>query len=161
MNRKFINKKGRKMKNSSEQKRLTVIKFLLGFASSTELIDDRIKNIMERVLVEGETLVRIAKDLDLSAPYVGQLFRVGFSKIRHGLSFLGEKDMASAKENLSEFSTLSIRAQNCLKRSGIKNFDDLKKFSKPDLLGCSNFGKKSLVEIEEFLAKKGLPPLKD
>jgi DNA-directed RNA polymerase subunit alpha len=51
---------------------------------------------------------------------------------------------------------LSVRALNCLKAADVETLADLVSFSKHDLLKFRNFGKKSLVELEDLVANKGL-----
>ncbi len=51
---------------------------------------------------------------------------------------------------------LSVRAYNCLKAAKINSLAEMVKFDTHELLKFRNFGKKSLVEIEELLQEKGL-----
>ncbi len=51
---------------------------------------------------------------------------------------------------------LSVRAFNCLKAANIGQLGELVKYDMHELLKFRNFGKKSLVEIEELLVEKGL-----
>lgn len=51
---------------------------------------------------------------------------------------------------------LSVRAYNCLKAAKINSLAELVKYDTHELLKFRNFGKKSLVEIEELLAEKNL-----
>jgi DNA-directed RNA polymerase subunit alpha len=51
---------------------------------------------------------------------------------------------------------LSVRAYNCLKAAKINSLAELVKYDTHELLKFRNFGKKSLVEIEELLTEKGL-----
>ena len=51
---------------------------------------------------------------------------------------------------------LSVRAYNCLKAAKINSLAELVRFDTHELLKFRNFGKKSLVEIEELLQMKGL-----
>jgi len=59
------------------------------------------------------------------------------------------------KTPLSELD-LSVRAYNCLKAADIKSLGDLVSYNIADLLKFRNFGKKSLTELEELVAEKGL-----
>ncbi|MCE3008580.1 MAG: DNA-directed RNA polymerase subunit alpha [Bacteroidetes bacterium] len=59
------------------------------------------------------------------------------------------------KTNLSELD-LSVRAYNCLKAAEIRTLGDLVSYNIADLLKFRNFGKKSLSELEELVASKGL-----
>jgi DNA-directed RNA polymerase subunit alpha len=62
---------------------------------------------------------------------------------------------------------LSVRAYNCLKRSGITRVGQVLEMSEDDLLAVWNFGRKSLDELRERLHAKGyieyslLPPLEE
>lgn len=51
---------------------------------------------------------------------------------------------------------LSVRAYNCLKAAKINSLANLVSYDTHELLKFRNFGKKSLVEIDELLAEKGL-----
>ena len=51
---------------------------------------------------------------------------------------------------------LSVRAYNCLKAAKIDSLGELVRYDTHELLKFRNFGKKSLVEIEELLVQKGL-----
>ncbi len=72
-----------------------------------------------------------------------------------------EKDEAvDEKESILERSIdelgLTVRSHNCLKRMNINTIGDLIKKKESDLLKVRNFGKKSLQEVQEVLAKFGL-----
>jgi len=51
---------------------------------------------------------------------------------------------------------LSVRAYNCLKRAGITKVGQVLEMAEDDLLGVRNFGRKSLDELRERLASRGL-----
>ena len=51
---------------------------------------------------------------------------------------------------------LSVRAYNCLKAVKINSLGEMVRYDTHELLKFRNFGKKSLVEIEELLQIKGL-----
>ena len=51
---------------------------------------------------------------------------------------------------------LSVRALNCLKSAEVETLGELVVFNKTDLLKFRNFGKKSLTELDEFLANLNL-----
>jgi DNA-directed RNA polymerase subunit alpha len=51
---------------------------------------------------------------------------------------------------------LSVRALNCLKAAEVETLGDLVSFNKNDLMKFRNFGKKSLTELDELVAVKGL-----
>ena len=51
---------------------------------------------------------------------------------------------------------LSVRAYNCLKAAKINSLSELDRYDTHEILKFRNFGKKSLVEIEELLTEIGL-----
>lgn len=51
---------------------------------------------------------------------------------------------------------LSVRAYNCLKAADVKTLGDLVKLEISDMMKFRNFGKKSLAELEQLVAEKGL-----
>jgi DNA-directed RNA polymerase subunit alpha len=51
---------------------------------------------------------------------------------------------------------LGVRSYNCLKREGVETVGDLIDKSEAELLNIPNFGKKSIEEVRERLAERGL-----
>ncbi len=51
---------------------------------------------------------------------------------------------------------LSVRAYNCLKAADVKTLGDLVQLEISDMMKFRNFGKKSLAELEQLVAEKGL-----
>ena len=51
---------------------------------------------------------------------------------------------------------LSVRAYNCLKAANVKVLGDLASLEVSDMMKFRNFGKKSLAELEQLVAEKGL-----
>ncbi len=51
---------------------------------------------------------------------------------------------------------LSVRAFNCLKSADIRSLGDLVRLEVADMMKFRNFGKKSLTELEQLVADKGL-----
>ena len=51
---------------------------------------------------------------------------------------------------------LSVRSANCLKTAGIKTIADLVQKKEAEMLKYHNFGKKSLIEIQNLLQGMGL-----
>ncbi|MCX6600620.1 MAG: DNA-directed RNA polymerase subunit alpha [bacterium] len=51
---------------------------------------------------------------------------------------------------------LSVRSANCLKEARVRTIADLVRRDEPDMLKFKNFGRKSLVELNEILKVKGL-----
>ncbi len=61
------------------------------------------------------------------------------------------KVVKNLPESISEW-PLSVRSVNILHHNGIKTLQQLLCFSQSELLKAPNFGRKSLREIEEFIA---------
>lgn len=59
-------------------------------------------------------------------------------------------------EILIEELEIGVRSYNCLKREGIQTVADLLKRSEAELMNIPNFGRKSIEEVIENLAKMGL-----
>lgn len=95
--------------------------------------------------------------------------------IRHFILFSDEKislesDEVQAEEEYDEESlyirqmlksklvdlNLSVRALNCLKAAEVETLGDLVSYNKSDLMKFRNFGRKSLVELEELVESKNL-----
>ncbi len=51
---------------------------------------------------------------------------------------------------------LSVRALNCLKAANVDTLGDLVQFQKTDLLKFRNFGKKSLMELDDMFERLNL-----
>jgi len=51
---------------------------------------------------------------------------------------------------------LSVRAYNCLKAADVKTLGELVQLEISDMMKFRNFGKKSLAELEQLVAEKGL-----
>ena len=95
--------------------------------------------------------------------------------IRHFMLFSDDKidlesEVASTNEEYDEESlyirqmlkskltnlNISVRALNCLKAADVETLGDLVSYNKSDLMKFRNFGKKSLVELEELVDSKKL-----
>jgi DNA-directed RNA polymerase subunit alpha len=59
-------------------------------------------------------------------------------------------------DTLIEELELGVRSYNCLKREGVETVGDLMAKSEAELLNIPNFGKKSIEEVRERLAERGL-----
>ncbi len=66
------------------------------------------------------------------------------------------KSGGSEDDILIEELEIGVRSYNCLKREGIQTVGDLVKRSEAELMNIPNFGKKSIEEVKENLAKLGL-----
>lgn len=121
------------------------------------LPQSRIMDIWEKVL---DRLANVPNELDLMEETIDRL--------TEELAEL--KDVKAEKEKLDSLtqeerellmkpidgSALSIRAQNGLKSADISNVYQLTQLSHNDLSHIRNFGKKSIAEIEAWLASQGL-----
>ena len=59
-------------------------------------------------------------------------------------------------DTLIEELELGVRSYNCLKREGIQTVGDLVSKTEAELLNIPNFGKKSIDEVNDKLAARGL-----
>ncbi|NLG67428.1 MAG: hypothetical protein GX536_06920, partial [Actinobacteria bacterium] len=59
-------------------------------------------------------------------------------------------------DTLIEELELSVRSYNCLKREGLEKVGDLISRTEAELLNIPNFGKKSIDEVRDRLARLGL-----
>jgi DNA-directed RNA polymerase subunit alpha len=72
---------------------------------------------------------------------------------------VGEEGSRSMNSNLYKTVDeleLSVRSYNCLKNADIKTIAELVQKTEPEMLKTKNFGRKSLNEIKEILARMGL-----
>ena len=117
-------------------------------------------------LEDGKELsfVDVGKTFDVSGERIRQIVSKAFKKLRHPSRtkkiFEGEMVMRVVNVNeLIELDTpigdcdFSIRTYNCLRRGGVKTVGELYKMSSMDLMKIKNLGKKSLKEIQNFLAE--------
>ena len=51
---------------------------------------------------------------------------------------------------------LSVRAYNCLKAANVRNLGDIVQLEVSDMMKFRNFGKKSLTELQQLIADKGI-----
>ena len=63
---------------------------------------------------------------------------------------------ASGSARDDEELELGVRSYNCLKREGIQTVGDLVTKTEAELLNIPNFGKKSIDEVNDKLAERGL-----
>jgi DNA-directed RNA polymerase subunit alpha len=67
-----------------------------------------------------------------------------------------EKPRSAMDEILIEELELGVRSYNCLKRAGVQTVGDLISKSENELKAIPNFGKKSIDEVIDTLAQRGL-----
>ncbi len=83
---------------------------------------------------------------------------------REGAALVGESGNGSAGAStrtamddiLIEELELGVRSYNCLKRAGIQTVGDLISKTEAELAAIPNFGRKSIEEVKETLAARGL-----
>ena len=63
--------------------------------------------------------------------------------------------METLYRKLSELD-LSIRTKNILKNAGIETLQDLTNYTRSDLIKFRNFGKRSIMELEELMLSNNL-----
>lgn len=63
--------------------------------------------------------------------------------------------MINRKELDEVFSTLSVRAKNCLRAADVHTLDELLEFEKGELKKFRNFGRKTYNEVTELIESLG------
>lgn len=102
----------------------------------------------EAVAQSAQILVRHLNLLaDMGAKPIGRIDKAAYSPLA-----IPGKVYDMPIEDLD----LSVRAYNCLKRAGITKVGQVLQMTEDDLLGVRNFGRKSLDELRERLAARGL-----
>ena len=125
------------------------------------------KTDFEKLTIEIETdgSIHPKEALKEAATILIQHFML-FSDERISLEIEPKQDEENVDENFHRMrqllktklidSDLSVRALNCLKAAEVETLGELVSFNKADLLKFRNFGKKSLTELENLVASKGL-----
>jgi len=120
----------------------------------------------ERLIIEietngaiapGEALSEAARVLD---QYVRLFFDVSSQRVSRALDdFAGAARTAgggpSAPDVRIEELDFSVRTYNCLKKANIQTVADLVRTSEEELMNIRNFGRKSLVEVQEKISQYG------
>jgi len=119
---------------------------------------------LERLILEiwtngaiapGEALSQAARILD---DYVRLFFDVSSERVARALedgSFVRRSEPKAPDARIEELD-FSVRTYNCLKKANIQTVADLVKTSEEDLMNIRNFGRKSLVEVQDKLSQFGL-----
>jgi DNA-directed RNA polymerase subunit alpha len=69
----------------------------------------------------------------------------------------GDRDIIRSKLLLNvDDLELSVRSSNCLRQAGIRTISELVRHKESDMLKHKNFGRKSLIELNELLSSMGL-----
>ncbi|MCX7919447.1 MAG: DNA-directed RNA polymerase subunit alpha [bacterium] len=117
---------------------------------ATDIIDDHIKNI-KSFLVAG-----IQEDSSGPPPEEEGKEKERELEVVKQISGTGQVIPNDILDKTVDDLELSVRAFNCLKSAGIKTIRDLILKTEAEMLKYRNFGRKSLNEIKELLAKMGL-----
>lgn len=106
-------------------------------------------------MAPGEALSRAAGILD---NYVRLFFNVSSERVVRMTDEPGFRRIAEPKAPDARIEELdfSVRTYNCLKKANIQTVADLVKTSEEELMNIRNFGRKSLVEVQEKLQQYGL-----
>jgi DNA-directed RNA polymerase subunit alpha len=120
---------------------------------------------LERLILEiwtngtiapGEALAQAAQILDR---YVRLFFDVSRERVARVLDepggFIRRAEPKAPDARIEELD-FSVRTYNCLKKANIQTIADLVKTTEDDLMNIRNFGRKSLVEVQDKLAQFGL-----
>lgn len=119
---------------------------------------------LERLILEiwtngaiapGEALSQAARILD---GYVQLFFDVSSERVARALQDGGlvRRSEPKAPDARIEELDFSVRTYNCLKKANIQTVADLVKTTEEDLMNIRNFGRKSLVEVQDKLGQFGL-----
>ena len=108
-------------------------------------------------ILPGEALSEAAQVLD---QYVQLFFGVPSEKRERAMVDLGGGGAArpagpAAPDVRIEELDFSVRTYNCLKKANIQTVADLVRASEDELMNIRNFGRKSLVEVQDKLAQYG------
>src|SRR5205085_9119490 len=106
-------------------------------------------------IAPGEALSQAAQILDR---YVRLFFNVSSQKIAtmpDGMGLMRPAEPKAPDARIEELD-FSVRTYNCLKKANIQTVADLVKTSEEDLMNIRNFGRKSLVEVQDKLSQFGL-----
>lgn len=77
-------------------------------------------------------------------------------EVEPGVAVLSSENVNSMLSKSVEELELSVRANNCLRNANITNIGELVQRTEAELMKTKNFGKKSLQEIKDELARIGL-----
>jgi DNA-directed RNA polymerase subunit alpha len=107
-------------------------------------------------LAPGEALSEAAQVLD---HYIRLFFDVSSERVARPLEELSAQmprpSGPGAPDVRIEELDFSVRTYNCLKKANIQTVADLVKASEEELMNIRNFGRKSLVEVQDKLAQFG------
>lgn len=104
----------------------------------------------------GDALSQAARILDT---YIELFFNVSNERVARLPELAGgtvRRSEPKAPDARIEELDFSVRTYNCLKKANIQTVADLVKTSEDDLMNIRNFGRKSLVEVQDKLSQFGL-----
>ncbi len=106
-------------------------------------------------IAPGEALSEAARILD---GYVRLFFDVSSERVARAADEPGFRLRSEPKAPDARIEELdfSVRTYNCLKKANIQTIADLVKTTEEELMNIRNFGRKSLVEVQDKLAQYGL-----
>ena len=110
-----------------------------------------IQPVLARIYARHETLQELDFRL-IKGPTSRAIFELQRELVRVGSTSNKARYLLQSVEELE----LSVRAQNCLRNARIDTIGGLLKHTEAALLKTKNFGKKSLQEIQNELARFGL-----
>ena len=112
------------------------------------------KIVVHRSFYEVEKRVNklLSDGYNLSGNLLTERGRKHIHFIQAMMGYVDESDLSETIESLE----LTIRSNNCLKGNGINNISQLIMCTSSDLLSFEHLGRKSLTEIKDVLALKGL-----
>lgn len=118
----------------------------------------------ERLILEVTTDGTVAPEeaVSLSAMLLKDhlgIFISAEESIREGAGEGEREELSSMDELLArtiDQLDLTVRSANCLKNANIHTLRDLVRKSEKEMMETKNFGRKSLVELQDLLAKLGL-----
>ncbi len=108
-------------------------------------------------IAPGEAISQAARILD---GYVRLFFNVSSEEVipigEDAPAGFAQLDQPKAPDARIEELDFSVRTYNCLKKANIQTVADLVTTTEEDLMNIRNFGRKSLVEVQEKLSQFGL-----
>lgn len=129
--------------------------------------DDRVRQIAKKSFhflkekVESYQSVKekyevLKKQYDLLEMLYKCLQDVAINKLSNGLVKSPQKEIPAVLTQRITDCGFSVRCMNCLKGASIEYVYELAAKKRVDLLKFRNFGKKSLVEIDDFFKENGI-----
>lgn len=143
-------------------------------------ISERNQDILIGRISKNKTYYELAVQHDVSLERIREIVMKFWSRISFRLSFFDSCDKDENRKAISELRRItlynperigdilkrdytrkiaeynfSIRALNCLWKSGIKTIDQLSERTEEDLLKIRNSGRKTIEEIKDRLAEYG------